>query len=57
MKNRHGICGYQAQRAFYLPLRRSRFGDQMVRAFESISRRAFAFHRPVPQLTQDSGQL
>jgi hypothetical protein len=26
MKNRHGICGYQAQRAFHLPLRRSRFG-------------------------------
>jgi hypothetical protein len=25
MKNRHGICGYQAQRAFYLQLRRSRF--------------------------------
>jgi hypothetical protein len=35
MKNRHGISGYQAQRAFHLPLQRGRFGNQEIRAFGS----------------------
>jgi len=33
MENRPGTCGYQAQRAFHLPLRGSRFGDQVLRTF------------------------
>jgi hypothetical protein len=33
MKNRCSICGYQTQRAFYLPLRRGRFSQQMVWTF------------------------
>jgi hypothetical protein len=43
MENRHGTCGYQPQRAFHLPLRRSRFSDQKCHRMRSCVITAFTW--------------